>query len=200
MIEFGKEAAIEDQQVVQDVLSGDKDAFAALVRKYHPRVIGLCLSLLRNPAEADDAAQDIFVKAYSHLSRFRADSSFSTWLYSIAHFHCLDILKTRTRRRTDSLDALLEARGDGAFTPQPVPDGAREEAAREALAQLKPDEQLILTLREVQGLTYEELAQVLRVSLDAVKARLKRARQALKNKSRHIWAPEGVTIGERPQS
>lgn len=154
------------------------------------------MSLLRNTAEAEDAAQEIFLKAYRSLSSFQGNSSFSTWLYRISANHCKDLLRKRSRQRTESLDRLIEDSGDGVQLVEPSSDPAAARAASETvemlLAGLSPDERLILTLREVQGLSYQEIAGALHCSLDAVKARLRRARVSLEEKARHFSARKDV--------
>jgi RNA polymerase sigma-70 factor (ECF subfamily) len=175
----------DERRVVREALSGDREAFASIVRAHEVRVRSLCLSILRNPAEADDAAQDVFIKAYKNLSSFRFESSLSTWLYRIAHRRCLDILRSGSRRRTEPLDAM-----DGEVFQEKAPP-ERGDAER-ILAVLSPEERLVLTLREVQGLTYEEMAGVLDTTLDGVKGRLKRARKTLRVKARHLFEPAAV--------
>lgn len=180
----------DEQRIIRDVLSGRREEFARLVRAHQAKVLSLCLSLLKDPAEAEDAAQEVFLKAYRGLRNFRFDSSFSTWLYRIAYRHGLDILRSRRRRRTQSLDALLEERGEGALPAAPdqttQADPAR--SAENLLSSLPPDYRLVLTLREVQGLSYEEIARATDASLDSVKARLRRARESL----RHFLSGAGV--------
>src|SRR5262249_871335 len=154
--------------------SGDRNAFAELIRRHHAKVMGLCLSMLRNGSLAEDAAQEVFIKAYRSLGRFSGDSSFSTWIYRIAANHCLDILRHEAREKKESLDSLLERQGDHAhrlFTAAPdAPLTAEDDdLIQRLLRSLPPDYQLILTLREIQGLSYKELTEALDCSLDAVK-------------------------------
>lgn len=168
-----------------------------MVRAHQARILRLCASLLGDAAPAEDAAQEIFFKAYQALPSFRGRSAFSTWLYRIAANHCLDLLRKRRRERTESWEALIESSGEQLqqFLAAPVdPKAALADAelVQRALAQLPPDYRLILTLREVEGLSYQELAAALRCSLDAVKARLRRARQELLERVRHFLHPAGV--------
>ena len=185
----------EDAETVQRVRAGDSEAYAALVRRYHTRVYQLCYGMLGASDKADDAAQDVFVKAFSRLSQFRGDAAFSTWLYRMTSNHCLDLLRARTRHKTDSWDQLLETQGERieallqAPTPPEGPSDELKETVNTLLAELKPEYRTVLTLREMQGLTYEEIARVLDTSLDSVKARLKRARQQLGEKLRHVLGP-----------
>ena len=184
---------MEEQKLIQKILSGDTDAYAQIVQSHQAKVLGLCTSLLGNVTQAEDAAQEIFIKAYQSLRAFRGDAAFSTWLYRISANHCKDLLRKRSREKTESLDVLMEESGD-AFQKlvEPSSDpGAAFEAAdliEKFLSSLSPDERIILTLREVQGLSYQEMARALGCSLDAVKSRLRRAREALEKKTRHFLA------------
>jgi RNA polymerase sigma-70 factor, ECF subfamily len=185
-----------DLDIVNRTLAGDREAYAELVRRHHTKMIGLCASLLGNRTEAEDAAQEIFIKAFHSLSSFRQDSSFSTWLYRIASNHCLDLLRRRARQRSESLEALLERSGDKVETlfaaPSDPSSPEMEELAHQILASLPPDYRLILTLREAQGLSYQEIAKTLDISLDSVKARLHRARKLLEKVGQHFLARQNV--------
>src|SRR5260221_1570357 len=101
-----------DQKTIEEVLRGDTEAFAALVRAHQARLRLACLVFLGNKEEADDAAQDIFLKAYKGLLGFKAEASFLTWLLRIAENHCRDLLRSRKSHVAQSLDALLAEKGD----------------------------------------------------------------------------------------
>jgi RNA polymerase sigma-70 factor (ECF subfamily) len=155
---------------------------------------------MKNPTDAEDAAQEIFLKTYRRLKDFRFESSFSTWLYRVAYHHSLDLMKARSRRPAESLDAMVETRGEFAGeTPAPSRETEQTDLARQVLEQLRPEDRLLLTLREVQGLSYDELATALKLSLDAVKSRLRRGRESLRLAARHFSAPPVVqTSGDHP--
>lgn len=189
-----------DQEIIQRILSGHPEDFVDIVRLHQDRVYGLCLSLMKNPTDAEDAAQEIFIKVFRRLGDFRFESSFSTWLYRVAYHHSLDLLKARSRRPAESLDAMVETRGEFAGeTPAPPRETEQTDLARQVLEQLRPEDRLLLTLREVQGLSYEELATALKLSLDSVKSRLRRARESLRLAARHFTAPPVVqTSGDHP--
>ena len=167
------------------------------MRKYQARVLRLCTSLLADATLAEDAAQEIFLKAYHALRNFRGASTFSTWLYRIAANHCKDLLRVRARQRTESWDALIEQHGEHIQELLVASEDqqaalANAELIEKILSSLPPDYRVILTLREVEGLSYDELAATLHCSLDAVKARLRRARQALQERLRHFSASPPV--------
>lgn len=156
-------------------------------------MLGFCASLLLDAGSAEDAAQDIFIKTYQSLNQFRGNSSFFTWLYRITYNHCQDLLRKRNRRPTESWDELVERHGEKiekllAFPFDPVSGSHNEtsDLVERVLSALPHDYRAILILREVQGLNYQEIAEVLNCSLDAVKARLRRARESLADKLRQI--------------
>lgn len=176
-------------------MAGNRDAYAELVRKHEVRVRTHCLLMLSNAAEAEDAAQEVFIKAYQALGSFHGKSSFSTWIYRIAANHCMDVLRKRQRRKTESWDALREREGEKAdallaTSPDPEFPDETAEALAQILSGLPEKSREIIVLREVQGLTYEEMAGFLECTLDAVKSRLKRARQELELKFRHFSKPQ----------
>ncbi len=188
---------MEDLELIQRICSGEREAYSDLVRLYQSRVLRLCTSLLGDANSAEDAAQDVFLKVYRVLPTFRGDASFSTWLYRIAANHCKDLLRKRKREKTESWEGLLEKHGDTieqmlAVKESPKPSAGDAELVEKVLSQLAPDYRIILTLREAQGLSYQEIADTLQCSLDAVKARLRRAREALQDKLRHIYRSESV--------
>jgi RNA polymerase sigma-70 factor (ECF subfamily) len=182
---------MDDKELVLQVRAGKTEAFAELIRRHHPWVIGLYCTTLDDRTQAEDAAQEVFLKAYRNLPRFQGTSSFSTWLHRIASNHCLDLLRSRSRHKTQSWDELLEAEGESIhrlLSAPPDENRAREDAdlVKRVLAYLSPEYRMILTLREVQGLSYDEIAAAMDCSLDSVKARLRRARQDFAGRLRHF--------------
>ncbi len=175
----------QESDLIARVLAGDAEAFEPLVKEHQTNVYRLALRLLGNEADAADAAQDAFLKAYTSLSSFRGESRFSVWLYRLTNNVCIDAL----RRRRDALS--LETEDDeGETTALPLPDerwspetlAERAEdirAVRSALDALPDDCREILTLREIGGLSYEELAAALHLELGTVRSRLNRARKRL---------------------
>ncbi len=190
------EESSTDAELVGRVRAGDDRAFAELIRRSHARVFSLCVSMLGDRTSAEDAAQEVFLKAYQSLNKFKGTSAFTTWLYRVASNHCLDLLRKSARRRSESLEAVLEAEGDRIQFLLKAPDEQRQAEDRDlverVLSCLPPDYRLILTLREVQGLSYEEIMETMDCSLDSVKARLRRARESLENSLRHFSETGGV--------
>ncbi len=179
-----------DLEIIEKVLSGNREAFADLIRAHHPKVMGLCLSLLSNPAESEDAAQEVFIKAYKALGRFRQEAEFSTWIYRIAYRHCVDLLRKRSRHKTESLEDLIENKGaafqDLLSAPSPNKLLENRELITQVLDTLSLENKNILISREVYGFTYEEIAAALDATVDSVKGRLKRARKKLEETARHL--------------
>ncbi len=193
---------IVDSELIRQILSGQTESYDPLVLKYQRRVRGYCRSLLSNEGEAEEAAQEVFLKAYQALPKFRGDSSFSTWLYHITSNHCLDLLRKRNRRPTVSWDSLQEREGDRAqrFLSREDPSFNSFESGdlvEKILANLSLDYRNLLTLREVEALSYDEIAGILGCSIDAVRSRLTRARQALRDQLRHFSESPVVHITER---
>jgi RNA polymerase sigma-70 factor (ECF subfamily) len=197
MDETSADLTREDLEAIRYVLAGNRNAFSVLVDKYQGRVRGYCLGVLGEADAAQDAAQEIFIKAYRSLASFQGKASFSTWLYRISVNYCYDVLRQRGRRKTESWEALLEKDGDrieellsvGAEADRSVENA---ELVRRVLACLSEKNRTVITLREIQGLSYQEMAETLDCTVDSIKAQLRRARQEIENKMRHLCKEAGV--------
>jgi RNA polymerase sigma-70 factor, ECF subfamily len=174
----------DDSSLIRRSQEGDPQAFRALVERHHPRVHALIQGLVRDPDEADDLAQEVFIKAYRSLPGFERRSQVYTWLYRIAVNRALDWLKTRGRRPETPMAKLSEAREE-VLMRGPAgtdSDAMRHELGRaleKALDGLPGEYRLSLTLREEEGLSYEEIAASMGCSVGTVKSRLFRARSLL---------------------
>ncbi len=162
---------------------GDADAFQDLVQSYLPRVLSVARSLVGGTdLEAEDIAQEVFFKVHQKLGTFREDSSFYTWLYRVTVNTATDYRKRRrlhASQQTDDFDRLPVAdRADQPLAALARADLARE--VRDAMAQIPPRFRAVLVLREIEQLTYEDIARTLRCSLGTVESRLFRARARLK--------------------
>lgn len=168
-----------DSLIIRRVLDGETNAFADLIHKYEGKVARLCASILRD-RYSEDAVQEIFLKSYRSLAQFKSESAFSTWLYRIAHNHCLNLLRKSKSERTVSMESILEKSGANDWAePDRRESFELKRTAQELLSKLTEDERSILTLREVEGLSYRELAETFELSVEAVKSRLFRARQSM---------------------
>jgi RNA polymerase sigma-70 factor (ECF subfamily) len=179
-----------DQQLVQRVQKGDKAAFDLLVRKYQHRVLKLVGRFVNDSAEAEDVAQEAFLKAYRALPAFRGDSAFYTWLYRIAINTAKNALVANRRRPVDfDLDLQDPDQHDrqsmlkDSDTPVGVvlTDEIREVVER-ALEQLPEDLRTAIVLRELEGLSYEEIAEAMDCPVGTVRSRIFRAREAIDKK------------------
>jgi len=177
----------EEAAVIRRVGEGDVNAFEALVAAYEKNVYNLALRMTGNAQDAEDMAQEAFIKAYNSLPSFRGDSKFSVWLYRIVSNVCLDFLRRQNRRPTASLSVEDE---DGEETQFDVPDESQSpelllersltrDAVQRGLLSLSGEQRQILLLREIQGLSYEEIAQALDLETGTVKSRIFRARKRL---------------------
>jgi RNA polymerase sigma-70 factor (ECF subfamily) len=163
--------------------AGDTAAFEDLVMTYQHRVFGVALRMLGNAAEAQEVAQEAFVRAHRALGDFRGDAKLSTWLYAITSRLCLNRLASGERRLLrQGEDALLRL-ADGAPRPDAALERSELEAAlQRAIAELPEDRRIVVVLRDLEGLSYEEIARVLELELGTVRSRLHRARADLKEK------------------
>ncbi|BDG03412.1 sigma-70 family RNA polymerase sigma factor [Anaeromyxobacter oryzae] len=180
----------DDLALVQRVRAGEKDAFRALVVRYQRKVYAVALGIVKDPDLAWDVAQEAFVRVHRSLGEFKGDSAFSTWLFRITTHLAIDaIRKERTSRKEDVdevREADLEGGGEGILATRlgtdPRQNALRRELAekiQEALATLPEKHRTILVLREVEGLSYEELSERLGIHKGTVMSRLFHARKKM---------------------
>ncbi len=179
-----------DQELVRRVQQGDKKAFDVLVRKYQQRIVKLISRYVRDQDEALDVAQETFIKAYRALANFRGESAFYTWLYRIAINTAKNYLVSQSRRPPDTdIDAedAVQFEGDSKLRETDLPEQLvhRDELERviyEAIDALPEDLRTAITLRELEGLSYEEIAQAMDCPIGTVRSRIFRAREAIEAK------------------
>ena len=177
----------QEAQIVRKVLEGDVNAFETLVVEYEKNVYAITQRMTGNAEDAADMTQETFIKAYNSLQSFRGDSKFSVWLYRIASNVCLDFLRSRSRKPTVSLSVEDDEGEEGQLdiadesqSPELLMErGLTRDAVRRGLDTLPPDYRQILLLREIQGLSYDEIAAVLEIEVGTVKSRIFRARKRL---------------------
>ena len=190
---------LTEQELIARARDGDQTAFEALVTENERRIYHLCHRLTGNPEDAADLTQEAFLNAWRGLSGFQGGSSFSTWLYRLASNACLDFLRREKRRRVLSMTVPLEdEEGRQADLPDqgPTPEEALEASERclalhAGLQRLSEEHRRVLVMRELQGLSYREIASALGVEEGTVKSRLARARGAL----RKVLLEEGNFFG-----
>ncbi len=183
-----------DQALVERVQKGDKKAFDVLVLKYQQRVMNILSRYVRDPSEVQDLAQETFIKAYRALANFRGDSAFYTWIYRIAINTAKNFLVAQGRRPPrDDIEASEAEQYAGA-------DGLQENASPERLLlkdeigemvlktieELPDDLKTAITLREIEGMSYEEIAEAMSCPVGTVRSRIFRAREAIDEKLRPL--------------
>jgi len=199
-----KSDTADDKPLVRAAQRGDRAAFRALVTKYQRRVYQLAVSMLKDPDEAMDIVQETFVRVHRYLPSFKGDSSFFTWTYRIATNLCLDVSRKKGRGERvdiDETDADIEAHMDPPSAAFAGPQRAAlneelKEKMDEALASLSEKHRSVLLLRELDGLSYEELAKVLGIRKGTVMSRLFHARLKMQRKLREYLGEEAK--GEEP--
>ena len=177
----------EESRIIARILEGDGNAYESLVLKNQRKVYHLCLRMTGNPSDAEDLAQEAFIKAYNNLESFKGESGFSQWLYRLASNVCIDHLRREKRRDVGSLTYLDDAGialelelPDERFTPEGSLERRQvEESIQKGLDTLSLEHRRILIMRELEGLSYEEIGYHLELSPGTVKSRISRARQSL---------------------
>jgi len=195
----------DDRKIIARCLNGERGAFEELLNKYRGKVYSICLRMVRNPVDAEDIAQEVFIRVFSALDRYDPAYPFSAWIYRITANLCIDFLR-REKDRPVSIDKPISGE-DGDYRWQ-LPSGDAgpdriihmEEmfaVLEEALAQIPEQYRMILLLRHEEHLSYEEIADVLGIPIGTVKARIHRARNMIRKifKSRGLL-DEISTLGE----
>ena len=176
---------MEDRKLIELAQEGSEECFSELVRMYQSKVFSMALNFTRDRETADDLSQEIFLKAYLALPKFRFGSKFGTWLYRVALNHVRDFLRKKGRIKELSLEEIGEISvSDGGIEKR---EKEREEERMKRLLHahvetLPAKYRIVLTLRDIQGLPYDEISRVLKVSPGTVDSRLHRARKMLRKK------------------
>jgi RNA polymerase sigma-70 factor (ECF subfamily) len=192
--------SLSDEDLMGRVAEDDERAFSELVRRFQGRVINLVGRVLNDRECGDDITQEVFVRVFVHRRNYRRGSKFSTWLFTIAANLAKNEIRRRVRRRNwFSLDALQEALKDSAIQLADPTEGRESRMEREqlqeamglAIATVPEKYRLALVLRDIEGLPYEEIAQVLSIPGGTVRSRINRARSMLKRKLQPLLRREG---------
>ena len=184
--------APSDWELVQRARTGDHDAFRELVERYQRKIAALALGMLRNREDALDIVQETFTKAYQGLDRFKGDAAFYTWVYRIAYNLCVDQQRRAAKGPQIGLDGEEDApsaRADGPHPDEPFARARDAEIARRvraAIQDLTPDHRAVILLRELEGLSYAEISQVLECPKGTVMSRLHYARRQLQRRLREL--------------
>ena len=193
-----------DRPLVEAAAAGDQAAFGQLVQRHQARLYNLARALVGDPAEAEDLTQESFVRAWRAIGRFRGDAAFGTWLYRVA----LNVIRSHLSRRGKRAGVWgwwqRQTSPDAApsIDDRPDPrdlesDVARRDAIDRALATLPPDMRLVVTLRDLEGLEYRDIARLLQLPIGTVESRLFRARRRLRPLLEPLVVGPVVTAGRR---
>jgi RNA polymerase sigma-70 factor (ECF subfamily) len=191
LLKMSPKARTDDRTLVQRVRAGDGEALRLLVERYQERVFALVFGIVRDAHEVEDVAQEVFLKVYTRIDAFDERSQFYTWLYRVAVNAAKDHVKKRVRRPAVPLDEADALPGPG---EPPEAGAARSETVRSvraAIGGLPVRYREVLTLRELEGLSYDEIAEVLGISIGTVESRLHRARARLKRKLQRTMEGKG---------
>jgi RNA polymerase sigma-70 factor (ECF subfamily) len=182
-----------DNEIISQVLSGNQQAYAILVNRYQSYVFTLTQRMIKSREDAEEVAQDAFIKAYKFLANFRGDSKFSTWLYTIVNNTCITFLRKK-KLEIHSLDneKVFEMADniDSGARANMIEQKSRQAMVNEAIRMLNPDDAQIITLFYKAEQSLEETAKVLGIEVNAAKVRLHRARTRLKDKMESHFAHE----------
>ncbi|MCL4108194.1 UNVERIFIED_CONTAM: hypothetical protein GTU68_066117, partial [Idotea baltica] len=179
-----------DKQLIDQFIGGQTEAFGTLVLRHQDRLFNSLLRVVVSRDEAADVAQDAFLNAYRKIDSFRGDSAFYSWLFRIAMNVALS-RKRKQKREPASLDAVQEAGGDRTVDPDPASQPSsrmelteQQSAVQDALAQLSEEHRVVIVLKEIEGLKYEEIAEIVECPVGTVRSRLSRARMELRDRLR----------------
>ena len=185
---------VTDKQLIERVQNGEKAAYDLLVLKYQQRIINLVSRFVRNQSDALDVTQEAFIKAYRALPNFRGDSAFYTWLYRIAVNTAKNHLAVQSRRPSGNnydVSEIEQIEGADALKEQATPESLLlkdelQATVLKAIEDLPEDLKTAIMLREIEGLSYEEIASVMECPIGTVRSRIFRAREAIDNEMKPL--------------
>ncbi|SDJ56628.1 RNA polymerase sigma factor RpoE [Microbulbifer yueqingensis] len=200
-----QQASPSDRQLVERVQKGDKRAFDLLVLKYQHKIVAVVSRFIKDHSEVQDVVQEAFIKAYRALANFRGESAFYTWMYRIAINTAKNHLVSRGRRPPSSDVDLEDAEyysGADLLRDNETPENQLfrdqlEQAVHEAIRALPEDLRSAVTLREMEGLSYEEIAEVMGCPVGTVRSRIFRAREAIDRTVKAVMEGEPEPLGDR---
>jgi len=192
----------DDQKCIEAILNGDANAYSLLVDRYKDLVFTLALGMMKHREEAEEVAQDSFIKAYRSLEKFKGDSKFSTWMYRVTYNTCLDRLKKNKRKQnTVAIDEFTEHKVktiDNALDK--IEKEERQTAIRQCLDQLSSEDNYLLTLYYFDELSLDEIAKIIGLKPNNVKVKLHRSRKRLATVLRQKLDNETIESYERTGS
>lgn len=192
-------STLNDQHYIERILQGESNLFAVLVDRYKDMIFTLALKMVKNREEAEEVAQDTFIKIYNSLSKFKGDSKFSTWIYKIAYNTCLDRLKKNKKEdlniSIDEFSAHLIKTMDNALSA--LEEKERKQTIQNCLNLLPREENFLLTLFYFEDQSLEEIGKIMNINANNVKVKLFRSRQKLAVILKKQLEPETIQCYER---
>lgn len=178
---------MSDEELVKKVKNGDADAFEQIIIKYEKKIFGLIYNMLRNENEIEDVAQEVFIKVYKNLDKFNGDSSLYTWIYKIATNLCLDQIKKRKeviyideKLQLDDGEVEIQIPSDEKLQDEIYEQKELKQKLESCIDKLPEKQKAMIVLRDIKGLSYDEIAEILDLKLGTVKSQINRARLKLK--------------------
>lgn len=174
---------LNESKLIKKCIEGDIDAFEILIEKYKQTAYNIALGIVKNPDDAMDMSQEALIKVYRYIKNFNQKSSFSTWLYRIVMNTCLDYIKKNEKNKVVPINEEVINNEDSCMdsNPEKILDKKIEtQQIRDAIYKLAPIQKNAIILRDIQGFSYEEIANITDCSLGTVKSRIKRGRENLK--------------------
>jgi len=176
-----------EQEFIKELKSGSEKAFSKLIQENQTKVYRIALSLVKNPTDAEDIAQEVFIRIYTSINSFKGNSSLSTWIYKITYNRALDFIKRNNKKlkTTKTLDdpedtEILNLSGDRFIPEKEFEDKQLKLELEKALTNLPEDQRLLIELKDVHGFSYEEIMQITGLKEGTMKSRLNRARALLR--------------------
>ena len=187
-----------DQEIIEQIKAGDINSYTLLIDRYKHMVYTLAVRLLKIREDAEEVSQDIFLRAFRSLATYRGDAKFSTWLYKIAYYRCLDHIRKVSVHRMPSIDSLPEYVPTG-FTDRNMEAmelAERQKLVREAIEELPADDSCIVTLFYLEELSLKEIAEITGHTTNSVKVKLHRSRRRLLDILKQKLEPEIIETYE----
>jgi RNA polymerase sigma factor (sigma-70 family) len=186
-------AEVTDRDLITKVLAGDQAAFSGLVKRYQDYVFTLTLRFTKNREDAEEVAQDVFVKAYKALADYKGTAKFSTWLYTVVYTTSISFLRKKKMNTTsidDDQHVIQLENHESSFMANTIEQKSKLNSLNQAIGMLSPDDAAIITLFYKSEQSLDEIAKILTIEANAVKVRLHRARQRLREKMEQLLKGE----------
>lgn len=178
---------VSDEELLKKVKNGDVDAFEEIIAKYEKKVFSLIYNMLKNDNDIEDIAQEVFVKVYRNIDEFRGNSSLYTWIYRITTNLCLDYIKKQKsviyideKIQTDDGEVDFQLPSEEKLQDELYEEKELKQKLEKSIAKLPDKQRVMIVLRDIKGLSYEEISEILEIKLGTVKSQINRARLKLK--------------------